>query len=138
MAVSSVGLHVLSPLSEGLFHRAIAISGVDLSPFAITTKAKAVQLSKQHAAKLQCANMDNKKMLTCLSKVNAKKLVIGDPIFVATFCGRRFPNRHPRNLRKDGKFHRIPLMAVDFTSDSRDKYSKLAPCLCMNMDTDPS
>ena len=32
---SSVSLHLLSPLSEGLFHQVIAESGVDLSPFAI-------------------------------------------------------------------------------------------------------
>ena len=32
---SSVSLHLLSPLSKGLFHQAITESGVDLSPFAI-------------------------------------------------------------------------------------------------------
>ena len=32
---SSVGLLLVSPRSKGLFHRAISISGVDLSPFAI-------------------------------------------------------------------------------------------------------
>ena len=32
---TSVSLHLLSPLSEGLFHQAIAESGVDLSPFAV-------------------------------------------------------------------------------------------------------
>ena len=114
---SSVGLHTLSPLSEGLFHRAIAISGIDFSPFAISTKEIAQQLSKKYAALLlSCSQTDNESLLSCLRRVDAKKLIIGQANSWRPVVDGKFLTDSPRKLRKQGKAQKVPLMA-GFTSD---------------------
>ena len=63
---SSVSLHLLSPLSKGLFHRVIAESGVDLSPFAIQPISFGLRYGKELAKKLSCPTGDHKAMVACI------------------------------------------------------------------------
>ncbi|XP_078377736.1 cocaine esterase-like [Oculina patagonica] len=49
---TSVALHLLSPLSQGLFHQAIAESGVDLSSFAIQPVSYGLRFAEELAQKL--------------------------------------------------------------------------------------
>ena len=51
---SSVGLHLLSPLSRDLFHQAIAESGVDLSSFAIQPKSYGLRFTRELSKRLNC------------------------------------------------------------------------------------
>ena len=49
---ASVDLHLMSPLSEGLFHQAIVESGVDSSSWAIQPTSFGVGFAKELAQKL--------------------------------------------------------------------------------------
>ncbi|XP_014273021.1 carboxylic ester hydrolase [Halyomorpha halys] len=70
---ASCHLHLLSPLSKGLFKGAICMSGVSLSPWVIsrTSKEKAVVLADQ----LGCPTNDTKVMVKCLQKRPADHIV---------------------------------------------------------------
>lgn len=63
----SVTAHMVSPMSKGLFHRVIALSG------SITYQRKLesnyLELAKKLAEKLNCTISDNDAMINCLRKV---------------------------------------------------------------------
>ena len=63
---TSVTLHLLSPLSEGLFHQAIAESGVDLSTFATQPVSYGLRFAKELAQNLDCATSDHSEMVACI------------------------------------------------------------------------
>lgn len=113
---SSVGLHVLSPLSKGLFHRAIAISGVELSPYAIGSNITAVVHTNDLAKKLGCATGETAATISCLRSKEAQKLLLLDRanIWRPVVDGNFLPDT-PEELRKSGRFNKVPLMA-GFTS----------------------
>ncbi|PFX33848.1 Neuroligin-4, X-linked [Stylophora pistillata] len=113
---SSVGLHVLSPLSKGLFHRAIAISGVELSPYAIGSSATAVVHTNELAKKLGCATDKSAATITCLRSKEAQELLVLERanIWRPVVDGNFLPDT-PEELRKSGRFNKVPLMA-GFTS----------------------
>ena len=69
----SVGYHVASPLSRGLFTRAISQSGTMLDPSVIdkTPQEKVIKLSKS----VDCPTLSYKKMMKCLRKVPTPKLL---------------------------------------------------------------
>ncbi len=69
----SVGYHVISPLSRGLFVRAISQSGTMLDPSVLdpTPQEKVVLLSQS----LDCPTLSYRKMLKCLRKVPIDKLL---------------------------------------------------------------
>ena len=112
---SSVGLHVLSPLSKDLFHRAIAISGVELSPYATGSNTAAVEHTKHLAEVTGCPVDESSAIIRCLRAKEARELLI-DTINVwrPVVDGDFLPDT-PENLRKTGKFNLVTLMA-GFTS----------------------
>lgn len=70
----SVSAHLLSPMSEGLFRRAILESGTILfnKDKPTVTTSDALEEAKQLAKKLNCT--DDKQWLSCLRKVSAKDI----------------------------------------------------------------
>lgn len=112
---SSVGLLVLSPLSKGLFHRAVSISGVDLSPFAIGSSEEVTKQSKKVAKQVGCSVKDSRKMIDCLRSVDALKFPVKEVNVWRPIVDENFLPDTPKNLRKAGRFHRVPYMA-GFTS----------------------
>ena len=112
---SSVGLLVLSPLSKGLFHRAISISGVDLSPFAIGSSEEVTKQSKKVAKQVGCSVKESRKMIECLRSVDAFKFPVKEVNVWRPIVDDHFLPDTPRNLRKAGRFHYVPYMA-GFTS----------------------
>ncbi|KAJ7384153.1 hypothetical protein OS493_023481 [Desmophyllum pertusum] len=113
---SSVGLHVLSPLSNGLFHRAIAISGVELSPFATGSNTTAIEHTKHLAKEVGCPADESAAILTCLRSREAQKLILINTanVWRPVVDGDFLPDT-PENLRKSGKFNDVQLIA-GFTS----------------------
>ena len=114
---SSVGLLLMSPLSKGLFLRAIPMSGVELSPFAIGAKANALSHTKELASRLGCPVKESAATIKCLRSIDAPKLV---KIYDAANIWRpvvdgKFLTDTPENLRRTGKFHHLDLMS-GFTS----------------------
>ena len=121
---SSVSLHLLSPLSEGLFHQAIAESGVDLCPFAIQPISSGLRFAKDLAQKLNCATSDHSVMIACiLEKKDTDIQKASESIrylFTDYFpwepvVDNNFLHDTPRNLRSKGKLRKVKLM-ISFTS----------------------
>ena len=73
----SVAMHILSPLSKGLFKRAILQSGTTLSPgWGPVTPTHALQYSHLFAQELDCLNNDGgNDILECLQAVNTSDLL---------------------------------------------------------------
>lgn len=110
---ASVNLHLLSPLSEGLFHRIITESGTDLSPFAFHDNSGVSWASRRLAEKLKCPDVKSTGlMLQCLrSKKALEILESGTNGFFYPVVDGRFLLDSPINLRKAGKFQKLPIIA---------------------------
>ncbi|XP_031560819.1 cholinesterase 1-like [Actinia tenebrosa] len=110
---SSVSLHYLSPLSRGLFHRGIAVSGVDLSPFAYKPKSTVLKASETLISKLNCERNNSKATLQCLqsSSISDIRKNAPSPFLMQPFVDKHFLPDEPQQLRTEGKFRKLPLMS---------------------------
>lgn len=63
----SISLHLLSPMSKGLFHRAIIMSGSALSQWDIPSEQ--TELAKKYAHLLGCKHETIDDVLICLKSV---------------------------------------------------------------------
>ena len=115
-AGASVGLHLLSPLSEGLFHQAIAESGVEFSPFAFQLVEEAVLKTKETAMELGCDTENSEDMIKCLRKKDAQSIVLNYKMPTGPVIDNYFIYDTPERLRRSGKFYRVPLIC-GFNSD---------------------
>ena len=122
---TSVTLHLLSPLSKGLFHQAIAESGVDLSSFAVQPVSFGLRFAKELAQKLDCTTSDHSAMVACMREKKdtdiqtateriSRDLSI-DYLPWAPVVDKNFLHDTPRNLRKKGDFKKVKLM-ISFNS----------------------
>ena len=121
---TSVGLHLLSPLSRDLFHQAIPESGVDLSPFAIQPTSFGLRFTKELAQKLNCGSSEHYAMVSCMrSKADSDMQKAAESIrfnFInyiswAPVVDKNFLRDTPQVLRKKGEFKQVPLV-ITFTS----------------------
>ena len=108
---SSVGLHLLSPLSEGLFHKAIAISGVSKSPFAIGSTSRVAAQSRKTAEQLGCATHTSSQMMTCLLHKDAGDIPVDDMNVWRPIVDGYFLPKAPEELAEAATLRRVPLMA---------------------------
>ena len=109
---ASVALHMMSPLSEGLFHQAILQGGGVTSPFAAYT-SKDPNYGKQYLEKLNCASGD---ILTCLRSKTVEEFLeatdsfsdanLGKDLPLVTVDGHFLPNE-PALLLKQGRFQKV-------------------------------
>ena len=109
---ASANLHLLSSLSQGLFHRVITESGTDLSPFAFHDSSGVSQSSRDLAEKLNCTDVKTDLMLKCLRSKKAKEVLkfSGGGLFYPV-VDNHFLADSPINLRKAGKFQKLPTLA---------------------------
>ncbi|XP_052119535.1 venom carboxylesterase-6-like isoform X5 [Frankliniella occidentalis] len=70
---ASVLMHTLSPLSKGLFHKAVAMSGSPLNPWAVQPAAAAK--AKRLAEMVGCTGADTAALVSCLQASSATVLV---------------------------------------------------------------
>ena len=121
---TSVGLHLMSPLSKGLFHQAIAESGVDLSPFAIQPILFGLRFAKEIAKKLDCPTRDHKAMVDCIREKKASDILKAsgsityrfyDHLSWAPVVDKNFLHDTPRDLRENKEFSKVRLM-ISFNS----------------------
>lgn len=109
---ASVGLHLLSPLSKGLFHRAIAESGVEFSSFAFSTVENAVKKTKTAAKKLGCDVDNHQEMMVCLRAKHANDIIENyEWQSIGPVIDNYFILDTPKNLRRSGQFCPIPLIS---------------------------
>ena len=122
----SVGLHLMSPLSKGLFHQAIAESGVDLCLFAIQPISYGLRYAKDLAQTLHCNTSNHKEMVACFREKKGTDIQKAANAMVTKFrfidhmqwapvVDKNFLNDMPINLRKKGHFSKVPLI-VSFNS----------------------
>ena len=121
---TSVSLHLMSPLSKNLFHRAIAESGVDFSPFAIQPTSFGVSFAQELAQKLGCTTSDNNAMVACIREKKdtdvqkaskSENFRFIDYIQWAPVVDKNFLHDTPQNLRKKGDFEKVPFI-ISFNS----------------------
>jgi para-nitrobenzyl esterase len=116
----SVSLHLVSPGSAGLFHRAIMQSGY--ASFQWRTAAEARTQGDEFAAALGCTNADASLLLACLRSKNRDDVLLARPpaLFEQfTETGRtqwtpivdgfEIPDQ-PRLLYERGAFNRVPVL----------------------------
>ena len=126
---ASVTLHLLSPLSEGLFQQAIAESGVDLSSFAIQPNSLGLRFAKELAENVECTTSDHDAMIACMRDKKGEEIqkaaekvknpfidvLIWAPVVDKVFLF------DTRNLREKGEFKKVKLM-ISFNSHEGGYY----------------
>ncbi|KAG8291681.1 hypothetical protein J6590_054414 [Homalodisca vitripennis] len=118
---ASVTLHMVSPLSKGLFHRAIAMSGTATSGWAINRDP--LTLASRLTHNLGCPSSDSRLIYACLMKHSAEEIVnatrkIKDFEFtpIALFAPvveegpDAFLTADPFHLLQTGQFSEVPLI----------------------------
>ncbi|KOB64474.1 Odorant degrading enzyme CXE16 [Operophtera brumata] len=125
----SVMLHTVSPMSKGLFHRAVSMSGSPISQIQLPSHQK--HLAERQAKLLNCSTDSSKAILDCLQTKSSKEL--GDstddmfdlgydptllwlPIVEPDFGQERFLPMHPLEALQKGKMHSVPYI-VSQTQD---------------------
>ncbi|XP_012527268.2 esterase FE4 [Monomorium pharaonis] len=120
----SVLLHMVSPMSKGLFHRAIMMSGSTiLEPY----PNDQLYLAKKQAELLDCPTDTTGSMLICLNSKpvenftesiikffewNYHPILIWTPVVEPEVHDvERFLPEQPYDLIRKGKFHKVPLIA---------------------------
>lgn len=112
----SIGLMLISPLSSGLFHRAILQSGSPFSSMAIKSKHHNHQITKQIATDLGCPKEPPEELIDCLKTKSIEAIVnstdklneqleqcspvYGDELIPST----------PREALESGTFHGVDLL----------------------------
>ncbi|XP_059120173.1 acylcarnitine hydrolase-like isoform X2 [Peromyscus eremicus] len=120
---TSVSSHVVSPMSKGLFHRAIMQSGVALLPDLISDTHEMVYTVMANMS--GCETMNSEVLVRCLrGKSEAEILVINKVfnIIPAVVDGVFFP-RHPQELLASVDFRPVP----SIIGVNNDEYGLLVP-----------
>ncbi|KAK2575833.1 hypothetical protein KPH14_007208 [Odynerus spinipes] len=129
----SVALHMLSPMSKGLFHRAIAMSASPLQLRRIPTEQRAI--AKKQAELLGCPTDTTGSMLICLNTKPVENFTAtmskffewyGDPMLIwspvvepEVHGVERFLTGQPEDLIREGKINEVPLI-IGSTSEEFD------------------
>ena len=111
----SVAMHIISPMSRGLFQRGILQSGTAIGPsWGTVTPEKAVRFANTLSEKLGCAQADN--VVTCLQDKNMEDIVgisynisrermIWVPVSDKDFSSEPFLPGDAEELMKSGQFN---------------------------------
>ncbi|XP_057668187.1 juvenile hormone esterase-like [Diorhabda carinulata] len=127
----SSNYHMISPLSRGLFSRAILQSGTTLCPWGLSENKETENNSKKLAEALNCPTDSSENTIECLRKVDAEKFVELDEIFKVWDYDPMIPFKpvvepkgtkdpflpdHPLNIIKSGKSMDVPII-IGVTSE---------------------
>nr|QIK02110.1 carboxylesterase 10 [Holotrichia parallela] len=116
-------LHMISPMSKGLFHRAIAMSS---SPLGAALRSRdQYNIAQKQAQLLNCPDDSPVNIINCLKTKSAQEIadtrsgfaeVGGDPILIwrdviePDFGQERFLTEHPVTAVLHGRFTNVPIM----------------------------
>ncbi|XP_078045290.1 venom carboxylesterase-6 [Augochlora pura] len=164
---ASVHYHYMSPLSVGLFHRGISISGVALNPWSQTQRAR--EKARQLGALLHCSTNTSYSLVNCLRKQSAElisKAVLDlpgwlnnpiphfGPVVEKQKCPYPFINASPIEIMNRGDLLDVPWLtsvtsgeglypAAEFVADDdlleqlNENWQDIAPYLLNYNDTIP-
>ncbi|KAF2888185.1 hypothetical protein ILUMI_17988 [Ignelater luminosus] len=68
-------LHMLSPMSKGLFHKAISQSGTGLNRRVIVSNNKGLTVAKELALSVNCSIAFSVKIVKCLKRVDVSEII---------------------------------------------------------------
>ncbi|XP_070581215.1 bile salt-activated lipase-like isoform X2 [Ptychodera flava] len=125
---SSVGLHLLSPMSEGLFHRAIQQSGSPLNRWAVLVPPyDPLNGTYGLADNIGCPRQPHTELIDCLRTKDPLEISYHTPMnhdtraFIPVVDGEGgFLPDIPLTLMKNGKFPDVPVM-LGYTSDEKSR-----------------
>ncbi|XP_068941916.1 pyrethroid hydrolase Ces2e-like isoform X2 [Petaurus breviceps papuanus] len=103
----SVSSHVLSPMSKGLFHRAIMESGVAILPGLISSSSEMVVNVIANLS--ACDRHNSASMVQCLRNKSEDEILAINKMIPAMVDGQFFP-KHPEELLAAGEFHHVPFI----------------------------
>ncbi|XP_032751429.1 pyrethroid hydrolase Ces2e-like isoform X1 [Rattus rattus] len=105
---TSVSFHVVSPMSQGLFHRAIMESGVALQPLFISNSSETVFTTVANLS--DCETSNSEALVHCLrGKSEAEILAINKAFrIMPVVVDGKFLPRHPKELLASADFHPVP------------------------------
>ncbi|KAM3957249.1 juvenile hormone esterase-like [Aphomia sociella] len=128
---ASVMLHMISPMSEGLFHRGISISGSPITKVPLSHDM--LDLAQKQARKLDCPTNSSEAIVECLKTKSGKEM--GDsllsffdqfgydpvgiwaPIVEPDFGQERFLTMEPMEAIRKGKMHAVPFIISQTTDE---------------------
>ncbi|XP_058840741.1 juvenile hormone esterase-like [Topomyia yanbarensis] len=120
----SSALHLISPMSRGLFHRAIVMSAAATSQVDIPTDQ--IELARKQAALLGCEVTPTEKMVACLRQKPATEfadsleymfviswnpVLLWKPVVEPNLGQERFLDRDPTEAFLKGDFMKVPIIA---------------------------
>nr|AJN91193.1 carboxylesterase [Cnaphalocrocis medinalis] len=126
----SVMLHMLSPMSEGLFHRAVSISGSPISQVAERSHQR--HLAERQARLLGCPTDSSKAIIDCLRTVPWRDIgnsldslfdfgydpvLVWTPIVEEDFGQERFIASSPLRAVQEGRMHAVPYIIGQTTGE---------------------
>ncbi|KAF5288891.1 hypothetical protein FQA39_LY03770 [Lamprigera yunnana] len=127
----SAHLHLLSPLSQGLFHAAISQSGTAHVSWGLAKPGENTRQAHKLAKSLGCPTSSSQKMIDCLKKADPNDIVSKDKIFMEWDTDPMIPFRpviepdlpgaflteHPSQIIRLGKSAKVPWMTGITTED---------------------
>ncbi|XP_027949805.1 cocaine esterase-like isoform X3 [Eumetopias jubatus] len=128
---TSVSSHIVSPMSQGLFHRAIMESGVALLPGLIVSSSNEVSMMVANLS--ACGQVDSEALVGCLrGKTEEEILAIGQPFMVIPgVVDGTFLPRHPQELLASADFQPVP----SIIGVNNDEYGWFIPSTMNIFDT---
>ncbi|XP_035297324.1 liver carboxylesterase isoform X1 [Cricetulus griseus] len=111
---TSVSSHIVSPMSKGLFHRAIMQSGVALLPDLISDTHEMVYTIVANLS--GCEAKDPEAMVHCLRDKTEAEILAVNQVFklIPAVVDGTFLPRHPRELLASMDFHAVPsIIGID-------------------------
>ncbi|XP_014709711.3 cocaine esterase [Equus asinus] len=128
---TSVSSHVVSPMSQGLFHRAIMESGVALLPNLIASSSDVV--SKTVANLSACGQVDSEALVHCLRDKSEEEILAINKAFkiIPGMVDGIFLPRHPEELLASADFQPVP----SIIGVNNDEYGWLLPSGVGTLDT---
>ncbi|XP_069860950.1 acylcarnitine hydrolase-like [Dipodomys merriami] len=127
----SVSSHVLSPMSQGLFHGAIMESGVALLPDLLSSSSEPV--SSMVANLSACEQLDSEALVSCLRAKSEEEMLAITKTFkvIPAVVDGVFLPRHPMELLASADFHPVP----SIIGVNTDEYGWIIPMLWGLLDT---
>ncbi|CAH0403286.1 unnamed protein product [Chilo suppressalis] len=126
----SVMLHMVSPMSKGLFHRAVSISGSPISQVAIRPHQK--ELAIKQAQLLNCPTDSSEAIMSCLKTkpwrdignsldqmftFGYDPILVWAPIVEPDVGQERFLTEHPLESVNNGRMHAVPYIIGQTTRE---------------------
>ncbi|XP_077980070.1 fatty acyl-CoA hydrolase precursor, medium chain-like [Glandiceps talaboti] len=115
---TSTGLQMLSPHTEGLFHKAICMSGSPLNFWAVKQPPySAIEMAQELAEKMDCPTTPTSDLVDCLRTKDALEISYADSdhdqgAFIPVVDGPgNFLPEDPFVMMKNKDYHKVPMMA---------------------------